>query len=126
MEKAIAAWIAQGASEVDAQLYAKLYGKPKKSDPFLVRWNIHSADWARVKCKANVKAVVKAAEAAGRKIECIYISGKFGSVYIDLAAGDDETDTIRVSDHERTSEEHARPVFNIFDRATLAAAIKAL
>jgi len=118
-------WIAKGATADDARMLAAMYGAPKKADKFLDRWNIHASDWANVKCKANVKKIVKACEASNRTIERIYISPAFGSVYIEAVNGDD-TDTIRISSHERTSAEHARPVYNVIDAASLAEAIKAL
>lgn len=127
----IAAWIAQGASEADAKIMASLYGAPKKADAFLARWRIHATDWDKVSCKARVKKVVTAFEKAGLPIARLYLSPAFGSAYIEIGTVQEdgkwiETLTVRVSDHARTSSEHAQPDFNIVDAASLTSAIKEL
>lgn len=110
-------WMAAGAKTIEeATMLAAMYGAPRASstqDAFLETWGIHADEWSRVACKANVKKIVKA---FSDKVERIYVSPAFGSVYIDL---NDET-TIRVSNHERTSAEHAQPDHNVFDKASLA------
>ncbi|QKV17843.1 hypothetical protein [Oricola thermophila] len=120
--------------EAEVAFYARAYGPDfvkklfPKTDSFRDRWNIHKSEWARVKFKARVKKVVKAAEEAGREINRIYISPQFGSVYIDLVIPNDELDveTIRVSDHERTSADHPNPDFNIFDASSFKDAVERL
>lgn len=115
-------WMAAGAkTEAEATMLAAMYGAPKApsaTDAFLEAWNIHPDTWSRVVCKANVKKIVKL---FAEQIEHIYVSPAFGSVYINLK---DET-TIRVSNHERTSAEHAKPDFNVYDKASLEQAIAA-
>lgn len=127
----INAWIAQGATEADARMMAVMYGAPKKADAFLSRWNIHANDWSKVACKARVKKVVGAFEKARLPIARLYLSPAYGSAYIEIGVSQEdgewtETVTVRVSDHERTSSDHAQPDHNIVDAKSLAAAIAAL
>lgn len=124
-------WIAQGADAENARMLAAMYGAPKKADAFLSRWNIHANDWNKVACKARVKKVVTAFEKAGLPIARLYLSPAFGSAYIEIGTVQEdgewlETLTVRVSDHARTSSEHAQPDFNVVDAASLDLAIKAL
>lgn len=124
-------WIAQGADAESARMMAAMYGAPKKADAFLSRWNIHANDWSKVACKASVKKAVTAFEKAGLPIARLYLSPAFGSAYIEIGTVQEdgewlETLTVRVSDHARTSAEHAQPDFNIVDAASLSATIKAL
>lgn len=96
--------------------------------------SVHPHDWRNVKRKALVKKIVAIAEKAKAPIQEIHISPAYGSVYIEIGLGcwDEEYEcfhdfrTIRIADHERTSNGHAYPDVNVYDEHSFQHAMPAI
>lgn len=96
--------------------------------------SVHPHDWRIVKRKALVKKIITIAEKAKAPIQEIHISPAYGSVYIEVGLGRwheeyecfDDFRTIRIADHERTSNDHSYPDVNVYDAHSFQQALSAI